>query len=89
VRLATGERFTLRLHSVDSIRQAARARGLDDDPRMVRGTIEVPPALRRSGDPQVRAFLDALGEGRFVDAPLDATLDRLSFRHQGWVLRHR
>jgi hypothetical protein len=89
VRLATGERFTLRLHSVDSIRQAARARGLDDDPRMVRGTIEVPPALRRSGDPQVRAFLAALGDGRFVDAPLDATLGRLSFRHQGWVLRHR
>lgn len=86
VRLETGERFRLRLHSVDNIRQRTRARGLDDEPRMVRGTIEVPPRLRRSEDPEVRAFVDSLGRGRFVDAPLDATLDRLSFRDQEWQL---
>lgn len=89
VRLASGERFTLRLHTVDNIRQSSRARGLDDEPRMVRGTIEVPAGVRRSDDPEVRAFLAGLGEGRFVEAPLDATTGALSFRHQGWVLEHR
>lgn len=89
VRLQTGERLTLRLHSVDNIRQAARGRGLNDDPRAVRGTIEVPPAVRRSRDPQIREFLASLGEGRFIEAPIDATLDSLSFRDQGWSLRFR
>lgn len=87
VRLGSGERFRLRLHSVDNIRQSTRARGLDDEPRMVRGTIEVPPRLRRSADPDVRAFVDSLSRGRFIVAPLDVTLDQLSFRDQGWQLR--
>ena len=89
VRLRTGERFTLRLNSVDNIRQAARARGLDDEPRMVRGTIEVPPAVRKSSDPQIRAFLALIGTDRFTDAALDATSSTLAFRKLGWRLHHR
>ncbi len=88
--LATGQRFTLRLHSVDAIRQDTRARGLDAEPRLVQGTIEVPASLRRSKDPDVREFLASLGPGgRFVDADIDATLGRLDFRDQGWTLRRR
>lgn len=89
VYLATGQRFSLRLHTVDAIRQDTRARGLDGDPRLVQGTIEVPARLRRSSDPDVAEFLATLGDGeRFVDADIDATLGRLEFRDQGWVLRH-
>jgi hypothetical protein len=88
VALPTGERFTLTLHSVDNIRQVERARGLDANPRMVRGTIEVSPRLRRTAPARVRAWLEDLGPGRFVDAPLDVTLSSLEFRDQGWVLRH-
>jgi hypothetical protein len=88
--LGTGERFALTLHTVDAIRQDTRARGLDADPRLVQGTIEVPARLRRSRDREVREFLDTLGpRGRFVDADIDATLGRLELRDQGWVLRHR
>ncbi len=86
--LATGERFALRLHTVDAIRQDTRARGLDAEPRLVQGTIEVPVGLLRSRDREVRGFLASLGpRGRFVDADLDATLGRLEFRDQGWTLR--
>jgi hypothetical protein len=88
VTLRAGEHFTLRLHTVDNIRQVKRARGLDGNPRAVRGTIEVPPALRRHASPRVRAWLRDLGSHRFIDAPLDATLGHLKFRHQGWLLRH-
>ena len=89
VRLGTGERFTLRLHTVDNIRQFTRARGLDATPRMFNGTLEVPPALRRSANPRIRAFLDALGPGRFIGANLDGTLGTLAFRHQPWTLRYQ
>lgn len=88
VTLRTGEHFTLRLHTVDNIRQVERARGLDTNPRMVHGTIEVPPALRRNAPPRVAAWLRELGRGRFIDAPLDATMGQLRFRHQRWTLRH-
>jgi hypothetical protein len=88
--LATGQRFTMRLHTVDAIRQDTRARGLDAEPRLVQGVLEVPARLLRSKDPDVRAFLDSLGpRGRFVDADLDATVTRLGFRDQGWTFRRR
>jgi len=86
-RLATGERFTLRLLTVDRIRQARRARGLDDEPRRVTGVLAVPSALR-AGDPEVAAFVAGLGEGRFVPADLSATLGGLTFVDQGWMLTH-
>ncbi|KRC50142.1 MULTISPECIES: hypothetical protein [unclassified Nocardioides] len=86
VRLTTGESFTLRLHTVDNIREFRRARGLDTQPRMFNGTLEVPPALRSSADPQVRAFVTKLGSGRFIKANLDGTTSRLVFRTQPWRL---
>jgi hypothetical protein len=88
VRLDNGERFSLTLHSVDNIRQSERARGLDDVPRMVRGTLEVPPSLRRHASPAVRSFLDRIGPDQFTEAPMDVTREEMQFRDQGWVLRH-
>ncbi len=88
VRLNSGEAFSLRLHSVDNIRQSERSRGLDNEPRMVRGTIEVPPALRRDASPAAREFLDRIGPAQFTDAPLDVTRRKMKFRNQGWLLRH-
>lgn len=87
--LATGEKFQLRLHTVDNIREFRRARGLDGKPRMFNGTLEVPPALRSTTDPQIRAFLDTLGPGRFVKANLDGTAGRLVFRSPRWTLGYR
>ena len=89
VRLATGETFALRLHTTDNIRQFRRARGLDDDPRMLNGMLEIPPALRTSSSPAVRAFVAGLGPERFMRANLDATTDRLVFRKQPWTLTYR
>jgi hypothetical protein len=86
VKLAGGRVIQLVLHTTDNIREFKRARGLDDDPRMFNGTLEVPPALRRSTDPQVRAFLAGLGEGRFIRANLDGTESKLTFRKQPWSL---
>lgn len=88
VRLTTGEAFTLRLHTVDNIREFRRARGLDTHPRMFNGMLEVPPALRSSADPEIRAFVTGLGSGRFVKANLDGTTSRLVFRRQPWRLAH-
>jgi hypothetical protein len=88
VQLAGGQRFTLLLHTVDNIRQVKRARGLDATPRMLNGTLEIPPALRQSPDPAVRAFVASLGDGQFVGANLDATLTTLKFRHQPWTLQY-
>lgn len=87
VRLGTGERFSLRLHTTDNIRQVRRARGLDATPRMLNAVLEIPASVRRSTDPEVRAFAAGLGEGQFVTANLDATLSELRFRHQPWTLR--
>lgn len=88
VQLAHGQRFTLLLHTVDNIRQVKRARGLDAHPRMLNGTLEIPPSVRQSPDAEVRAFAASLGRGRFVGANLDATLATLKFRHQPWTLRY-
>lgn len=89
VRLRTGEAFTLRLHTVDNIRQFIQARGLSATNRMFNGVLEVPPALRRSTDPQIRAFVTELGSTRFINANLDATLSTVKFRHQPWTLAYR
>jgi len=86
VKLATGESFTLRLHTTDNIRQAARAYGLDANPRLYIGMLEVPPALRSNGNAHIQAWLNALGKGRWIPANLDATAAKLSFRKQLWRL---
>ncbi len=88
VRLGTGESFSLRLHTTDNIRQGARAYGLNGDPRLYIGMLEVPPSLRSNGDAHVRTWLDALGKGRWIAANLDATASTLSFRAQPWKLAH-
>lgn len=85
VALPTGESFTLTLHTVDIIRQTPRARGLDTNPRRVEGTLSIPDALR-TGDPEIAAFVNALGPGRFVQADMDATTGTLTFPHRGWTL---
>lgn len=89
VRLTTGESFALRLHTTDNIRQFQRARGLDANPRMFNGMLEIPSALRATTDPQVKAFLDGIGPERFVRANLDGTTGQLVFRKQPWRLTYR
>lgn len=89
VRLTTGETFSLRLHTTDNIRQFQRARGLDANPRMFNGMLEIPPALRATKDPEISAFLGRIGPERFVRANLDGTTAQLVFRKQPWRLSHR
>jgi len=81
---AGGPPIELTLHTVDSIRQTPRAAGLDDNPRVLQGTIEAPAAVLTSRDPAVRAFVARYLTGRFTQAPIDATAGALSFRDQGW-----
>jgi len=88
VRLTTGERFALKLHTVDNIRQSTRAYGLDDHPRVYSSELEIPRKLRRTGNAHVRAYLNTLGTGRWVSAPVDATSSTLAFRNQPWTLTH-
>jgi hypothetical protein len=87
VKLAGGRTIELKLHTVDNIREFRRARGLDADPRMFNGTIEVPAAVRASKDPAVKAFAASLGVGRFIKANLDGTTSQLKFRAQPWTLK--
>ena len=86
VKLTGGRTVDLLLHTTDNIREFKRARGLDDKPRMFNGTLEVPSAVRKSTDPQVKAFLTGLGGGQFVRANLDGTASNLTFRKQPWSL---
>jgi hypothetical protein len=89
VRFADGHGLALLLHSVDSIRQTPRAAGLDDQPRLMQGTIEAPAAVLDSTDPAIRAFVARYLAGqRFTDAPFDATAGALAFRDQAWTLRY-
>lgn len=83
------ETLALVLHSVDGVRQDERAAGLDDEPRWMQGTIEVPPEIRAAAGPEARAWLDELGKDRFIEADLDVTASAMHFRDQGWVLRHQ
>ncbi len=76
------------LHTTDVIRQSPRARGLDENPRLIQGTIEAPGSVLESEQPAVRDFMATyLTGGRFTPARIDATTDRLDFPQQGWALR--
>jgi hypothetical protein len=86
VALTGGPAIRLALHTTDNIREFKRARGLDDDPRMFNGTLEIPAKVRDSTDPKVKAFLASLGDGRFIKANLDGTASKLTFRAQPWSL---
>jgi hypothetical protein len=86
VRLAGGRRLDLTLHTVDAIRQSPRAAGLDDQPRLIQGTIEARASILASADPVVHDFVARHLTGRFTSAPIDATRGALVFRDQGWRL---
>ncbi|MGZ4251304.1 MAG: hypothetical protein ACXVUE_23750 [Solirubrobacteraceae bacterium] len=89
IRFPTGERLDLLLHSVDSIRLTPRARGLDNNPRSLQGTIEVPPATfarRHSLPTRARSFIDTyLHDARFTTTPVQATLRALVFPGLRWA----
>ncbi|MDO8188577.1 hypothetical protein Q5424_24345 [Conexibacter sp. JD483] len=76
----------LRLHSVDALRQVARARGLDADPRALYGTIEVPPAVRARAatlPPALRALLRGPLHGRYTKVSVTATTRELTIGDGG------
>jgi hypothetical protein len=85
IRLDGDSALRLLLHTTDDIRQTPRARGLDTNPRLVQGTIEARRRVRRSTDPDVRAFVANHLAGRWTDAPIEATKKRLDFPDQDWV----
>jgi hypothetical protein len=87
MRLDRNSSVRLRLHTTDAIRQTRRARGLDSNPRFAQGTIEAGRRVRRSPDPDIRAFAARYLEGRFTDVRIDATTTRLEFPDQGWSFR--
>lgn len=87
VTLPGGRVLALGLHTVDAIRQSPRARGLDDHPRLVQGTIEAPASVLNSRDPAVRDFVARYLKGRFTDAEIQATTTELVFPLQGWRLK--
>ena len=70
------------LHSVDGLRQSARARGLDSNPRAYEGAIEVPQELLANidrQDPRVRALVEGtLGGRRFTRTAIEATTGELT-----------
>lgn len=85
-----GRTVALRLHSVDGLRQAPRATGLDAKPREQYGAIEVPPAVLahlREQPAAVRAFIrTALNGRRFTKVTLQVTTRALTIDALGWRL---
>lgn len=71
----------LRLHSVDALRQLVRGRGLDDSPRDLYGSLEVPPAVRARAaalPPALRALLRGPLARRFTKVRVQATTGTLT-----------
>lgn len=86
--LSSGKALRLRLHTVDAIRQSRRARGLDNNPRLIQGTIEAPTRVLQSHDPAVQAFVARfLTGGRFTAAKIEGTRGELQFPDQAWSFR--
>lgn len=87
VRVPGEQPLGLILHTTDDIRQTPRARGLDDDPRLINGTIEAPQRVLGSTDPWTRLFVERyLPGGRFTNVRIEATRERLRFPALGWAL---
>jgi hypothetical protein len=81
------------LHTVDSIRQTPRARGLDSSPYALQGTIEVPQRLLNdlaSAPQKVRSFVSRyLGSRRFTPTSVSATSTGVTFGAPGWVFERK
>lgn len=88
VEVAPDVRVDLLLHTEDGLRQDTRAAGLDDVPREYNGAIEVPSAVRASGDRRVQDWLArALGGAReMTTAPVAVTRTRMVFIDRCWEL---
>ncbi|HTU14424.1 MAG TPA: hypothetical protein VMF31_04445 [Solirubrobacterales bacterium] len=87
VNLSGGEPLDLDLHLDDQIRILPRARGLDDEPRQVAGTIEVTDRARAVArrNPAAKQFItEHFGDSRFTPVPIDATTDEISIPSMGW-----
>ena len=89
IRFPSGERLDLILHTLDSIRLTPRARGLDNNPRTMQATIEV-PAATLAGLPSLpasaRNFIHTyLHDARFTTTPAQATRGALVFPDLGWT----
>jgi hypothetical protein len=89
VHVGSSASVDLVLHTVDSIRQTPRARGLDSSPYALQGTIEVPQMLLDGlgrQPPKVRSFVSRyLGSRRFTTASVSATSSGVTFGGLGWV----
>ncbi|MGZ6569389.1 MAG: hypothetical protein ACXVE9_18600, partial [Solirubrobacteraceae bacterium] len=81
------QELDLILHTVDSIRVTPRAQGLDNNPRTMQGTIEVPPATLARLDSlptSARSFINTyLHDARFTATPVQATRSALAFPDLG------
>lgn len=89
VRIGKGAELTLLLHAYDGMRQAPRARGLNDEPREYNAALEVPESTWDEldhADPRVRAWVRANLTGRFTVSPVSATATRLRFLGPCWEL---
>jgi len=77
IKLPSGARIKLVLHTVDGLRQTPQLPGISKQYRLYDGTIEVPSALRKNLAAQpaeVQAFLkERLGGKRFTDTPVYVT----------------
>ncbi len=86
VEVAPGAWLRLQMHAFDALRQVARARGLDDEPRDYNAAIEVPSGSRLAHRPAARAWVREHLDGRFTVTPLAVTATRLRFVEQCWQL---
>lgn len=89
VDLGGGARLDLVLHTEDAIRQAPRARDLNDQPKHYNAALVVPSGTWRdldAADPRVRAFVAAHLDGQVTELPVTVTATRLRFEFRCWTL---
>lgn len=79
----------LLLHTTDTIRQTPAAADLDDEPRGLRGAIEVPEPLWLTLADQSTAVQDfvaaELGGRRFTEEAVRASLSMIEIPELGWI----
>jgi hypothetical protein len=82
LRVGVARPFTLKLHSVDGLRQQPRAAGLDNVPREFYGDVEVPKRLLGRGFVKRR-----LGGRRHTKVTLEVTRNELRITELGLTLK--